>query len=439
MADRPVIYKSRAFVYKSCRGSGAQPNLETKKLMKKIFYAFVIALGLQAGNLFAQLEIFNWQGYAIGQDASGAAYCAMGAMPDVILINSTYYMYYVARYNNVNAIYYATSPDMINWDVQDTIMTASADTTNRIYDIGGPGVLRLNNGNYRLFYRTSEKATFPNEPLFHIRSMYSTDGIHFTHEAGVRIENQTYQPTSYFKSASHPSVYRDINGNVRAIITGRDTTMNLNSPAGLYTASSNDEGMTWSNFQPMYAGCHDPIVIRDSSDIFHMYTTYMATGHREVTSNDGISWPATPDSMLIRKNNVPLNEMTSAEIIADLGAAVDPSGNIILYSNFKPQGPGPWVDVAYYIHDITSGTGDELNSASAGLYPNPAVDRIVLTGNSQVSQYYEIYNSSGQLVKSGILDASGAVDIAGFTEGIYLVRTCGEAGKEPVVHRFVKR
>lgn len=129
-----------------------------------------------------------------------------------------------------------------------------------------------------------------------------------------------------FKSASHPAIYKDANGNTKGIITGRDSSMSINSPAGLYIASSNDEGLTWSNFQPLYAQCHDPIVILDSNHVYHMYTSLMASGHREVVSTDGITWPATPDTMLIKKGSLVLNEGTSAYIIADLGAAVKTTG-----------------------------------------------------------------------------------------------------------------
>lgn len=403
----------------------------------KRFLPIVFLIGIvSTRTLTAQIEIFNWQGYAIGADVAGPGNCAMGAMPDVILINSTYYMYYIARYNNaVNAIYYATSSDMISWAVQDTIMCGSADTTNRLYDLGGPGVMKLNNGQYRLFYRTAQKATFPNEPLFHIRSMISNDGIHFTHEAGVRVENSTYQANSYFKSASHPSVYKDANGMTRAIITGRDSSMSISAPAGLYTAVSNDEGLTWSGFQPLYAGCHDPIVIRDSTGVYHMYTSYMASGHREVTSSDGITWPAVPDSMLIRKNLVPLNEMTSAEVIADIGAAVDPSGNVYLYSNFKPQGPGAWVDVAYYTHDVSSGISENNSGTGINVFPNPAADAIIVTSDAAGADHYEITNASGQVVQAGILAADGRIDVSTFDSGLYFMRVFseGDTGKKTLL------
>src|ERR1044072_85134 len=118
--------------------------------MKKLLFLLITAI-LFPRISSAQYDVWDFQGYSIGADVVGPGNCAMGAMPDVIQINSTFYMYYIARYNNVNAVYYATSPDMVTWTVQDTIMTASADTTNRIYDIGGPGVMKLNNGQYRLF------------------------------------------------------------------------------------------------------------------------------------------------------------------------------------------------------------------------------------------------------------------------------------------------
>ncbi len=186
-----------------------------KKQLLFLFLGIIFSFKL----LNAQYEVWQHAGFSVGVDVVGGGNAPMGAMPDVVYIGSQYFMYYVAKYGAANAFYYATSPDMITWTVQDTIMTASLDTTNRIYELGGPGILKLNNGQYRLFYRTAQKPAPFTEPLFHIRSMISSDGINFTHEAGVRVENQTYQPSSYFKSASHPSVYKDINGNTKAIIT----------------------------------------------------------------------------------------------------------------------------------------------------------------------------------------------------------------------------
>jgi hypothetical protein len=399
--------------------------------MKNVLLAIVFSCLLSLP-LCAQYDVWDFQGYSIGADVAGAGNCQMGAMPDVILIGNTYYMYYIARYNNVNAIYYATSPDMISWDVQDTVMCASSDTTNRIYDIGGPGVMKLNTGQYRLFYRTSQKVSPPNEPLFHIRSMISNDGIHFTHE-GVRVEIQTYNPTSYFKSASHPSMYKDAFGNTRAIITGRDTSMNINSPAGLYTATSPDEGLTWTNFTPLYPKCHDPIVVKDSLNVYHLYTSYLGTGHVDAVSPDGISW--TRDSILIMQGSTVLNEQTSSSIIADLGAAVLPTGNIVLYSNYKPNAPGPWVDIAYYFLSPTSGMEEENAGESGLLYPNPS-NRFINVTDPQRYSACEIFNLNGQLIASQDIASDGTIDVGELVAGMYFVHLISADGIS--IERIIK-
>lgn len=387
--------------------------------MKNRAIALLAFIFITIQSSFAQYEVWQHQGYSIGVDATGGGIAAMGAMPDVVHIGSQYFMYYVAKYGAANAFYYATSPDMINWTVQDTIMTASLDTNNRIYDLGGPGILKLDNGQYRLFYRTAQKSTPPNEPLFHIRSMISSDGIHFTHEAGVRVENQTYQSNSYFKSASHPSVYKDINGNTKAIITGRDTTMNINSPAGLYTASSTDEGLTWNNFSPLYAKCHDPIVIRDSNDLYHMYTTYLGESHREATSTDGIFWPSTADSMIIKQGSTILNEQSSIHIIADLGAAVKANGEIVLYSNYKPLGPGAWIDIAYYSPDITSGVENANENINCIVYPNPSTDFFMISQSTDQILFLKIYSGLGEMVYEGSIKNGDRIEIDSWVNGMY--------------------
>ena len=399
--------------------------------MKKFLLTSITGILLSC-SMPAQYDVWDYQGYSIGADVVGNGNCQMGAMPDVILINSTYYMYYIARYNNqVNAIYYATSSDMITWDVQDTIMCASADTLNRIYDLGGPGVMRLNNGQYRLFYRTAQKSTPPNEPLFHIRSMISSDGIHFTHE-GIRVEIQAYNANSYFKSASHPSVFKDAFGNTRAILTGRDTSMNINQPAGLYTATSPDEGLTWTNFTPLYAKCHDPIVILDSNNVYHMYTSYLGSGHIDATSSDGITW--VRDSVLIMQGATLLNESTSPNIIADLGAGVLPNGDIVLYSNFKPNAPGPWVDIAYYTLSPQSSVEENVNDNSVALYPNPTNDLVTIRGLSFASA--QIFDAQGRLVLTSTIDASQTIDVSSLNPGLYFVQLQSETAT--VTQRLIR-
>lgn len=367
----------------------------------------------------AQYELWQFQGYSIGVDAPAAGYAPMGAMPDIALINSTYYMYYVAKYGTANAIWYATSPDMINWTVQDTIMTASLDPANRIYNLGGPGILKLDNGNYRLFYRTSQDVVFPAEPEFHIRSMISSDGINFTHEAGVRVECQPYLADSYFLSASHPAVYKDAFGNTRAIITGRDSSMVINQPAGLYTATSPDEGLTWENFTPLYDKCHDPVVVLDSGGVYHMYTSYLGSAHREVTSIDGTSWPVVPDSMTFMQSGSILTEESTPYLIADLGAGVLPTGEIVIYSNHRPSAPGAWINIAYFYIDLTSGIDETATELPVLIYPNPATDLIYFDLDETQNHVVHFYDALGQLIYSEIIENNQPLDCSEWNSGLY--------------------
>lgn len=360
-------------------------------------FSLVVLLTFFLGSVSGQYEQWTLQGYSIGTNQTGGAYCAMGAMPDIANIDGTYFMYYVAKYGTQNAIWYATSPDMINWTVEDTIMTASTDPANRIYDLGGPGLLKLNDGTYRLYYRTSQAVTFPDQPLFHIRSMTSSDGINFVHE-GIRVECQPYQPDSYFLSASHPAIYRDDAGDIRAFITGRDSTMSLSDPARLYIASSPDEGLTFENFVPVHNGCHDPVVIMDSLGTYHMYVSYFGSGYREMTSPDGITWPAQLDTMYIYESGSLITEDSSPNSIADLGSGVLPNGAIMLFSNYKTA-PGAWTNIAYYIFGGYSELEvDESNGIA--VYPNPASEFLNIVLDENGPAVIQIYSIQGELIST---------------------------------------
>lgn len=398
-------------------------------------WSVLMLIGLLGTTTTAQTEQWQFQGYAIGADATGAAYADMGAMPDIVRINSVYYMYYVAKYGTANAIWYASSFDMINWTVEDTIMTASLDPANRIYNLGGPGVLKLDNGDYRLFYRTSQEVTFPDEPEFHVRSMISSDGIHFTHE-GICIEVQPYQADSYFLSASHPAIYKDSNGDTRAFLTGRDSGMVITDQARLYTAFSPDEGLTWTDFTPIYEKCHDPVVIRDSSGLYHMYTSYLGSSHREVVSADGITWPAVADSLAMKQGTLLLDEMTSDFVIADLGAAVKTNGEIVLYSNYKPLGPGAWVDIAYFYFGGYSQVSESDALAQISIYPNPANDYLVVdVAQTESDDFYQLVDLNGRVVATGALKQPKTnVDLSGLESGSYFIRV--RVADEVSVHKL---
>jgi len=363
--------------------------------MKKI-YNFIILSLFCSFTANAQNETWNFHSYSIGSLATGGAYSTNAGMPDIIQIGSTYYMYFGFGTPGNNEIKYATSTDLVNWTIQGTVLTGSSNPSNREYHMGGPRVVKLTSGQYRMFYRACESYT--SSPPYHCLSAISNDGINFTKETGVRIEIKPHLPNSYFLRAAHSTFYKDAGGNMRAVLTGFDTTM-TSGPDRLYTASSPDEGVTWTNFIPLYNNGHDPIVIKDGSGTYHLYYTYLNTGFRKATSANGVMWSTTPDTVYFKQGTTYLTEGGSPNSIADLGGYTNSSGDVVLYSAYKTA-MGPWTNVAYYTKEITLGLNDQFELYNAiSIYPNPFSFSTTLQTDRQLNNATLIIkNSIGQTV-----------------------------------------
>lgn len=353
--------------------NSSYPRHSSNTTSMKASFTFLLGLLLLSFSLNAQTNVWDFQGYSIGANASGNAICQEAYMPEIHKIGNEYYMYYTAKVSNIDAISYATSSDLVTWNLQDTIITGSSDTLNREYVLGGARVIKTNTGQYRLFYRCAPKYTQGQEPKYHIRSAISTDGIHFTRE-GVRIEINSQLPGSYFSHVGHSAFFRDQSGNVSALLTGKDTTMTQQQPDKIYRAVSFDEGMTFSGFSVLYDQCHDPVVIKDSTGQYHAYFTYLNTGFRTSSCSDGVAWPSTPDTLYLLQGGNVLTEAGTPGI-ADLGAAVNSSGTIHLYSNYHAV-LGPWTDVARYT-STSIGMADKLEDG-VQVFPNPTTKDFAL-------------------------------------------------------------
>ncbi len=401
-------------------------------MMSKICKTIVLILCISF-SIKAQNETWNFQSYAIGSLASGGAYTPNAGMPDVIQIGSTYYMYFGFGTPGNNVIKYATSPDLINWTVQGTVLSGSSNPVNREYHMGGPRVVKLNNGQYRMFYRACENYT--TAPPYHCLSAISNDGINFTKESGVRIEIKPYLPNSYFKRAAHSAFYKDAGGTMRAILTGNDTTM-FTGPDRLYTASSPDEGLTWFNFVPLYSNGHDPVVIKDGSGTYHLYYTYLNTGFRKATSANGAVWPTGTDTVYFKQGTSILTEGGSPNSIADLGGWTNSAGNVVLYSAYKTA-LGPWTNVAFYTKEITT-VIDELNKLddTSIISPNPFSSSTVLKIERSLNNaLLRITNSIGQLV--GEIENINGQEITiqrnNLPQGIYFVSITEDNKQFPII------
>lgn len=378
-------------------------------------------------------QIFLHQGYAIGSLQSGGAYCTEAFMPEVILIGATYFLYYNTKYNgNESAISYATSTDLLNWTIQDTIMTGSLISTDSDYILGGPRIIQLSGGNYRMFYRTAANYITPAEPQYHIQSAISSDGINFIKE-GIRIPIEPFTPGSYFTHVGHSEFYFDQGGNLSALLTAKDTTMNSMQPDRIYTAVSFDEGITWGSFVPLYESCHDPVVIIDSSNLYHAYFTYLNEGFRTVESLNGVIWPTQPDTLFLIQGTDTLTE-TGAPKIADLGAAVAPDGTIYIYSNYQTT-LGPWTNIAYYTFGGFA-ENETLVSSMIEIFPNPTTSHLTILNNGiSTPTSFVIFNITGQQIMQGEISDGVNIELENLDPGNYIIEI--ETSSKQIVRKRI--
>ncbi len=86
--------------------------------------------------------------------------------------------------------------------------------------------------------------------------------------------------------------------------------------------------------------------------------------------------------------------------------------------------------------DITSGV-EGFQAPEVVYYPNPAADRLNIQVPVNAYQNLEIFNITGQKVRSTILTStSQTIDIASLSEGVYIMSFTGEAGTH--VAKFIK-
>lgn len=401
--------------------------------MKKNLLHLICLLFL-GGVSFAQDESFEYQGFSIGQSMPAGANFPRAMMADVIYTGTEYIMYFGFESPTEHFVMYATSPDMNNWTVGDTCLIGSSDPLDREYVLGGARVIKLPSGQYRMFYRASKDYT-PGAPDYHIRSAISNDGKVFTRE-GVVIENSSYAAGSFFKHVGHSEFYYDAGNNLRALLTARDTTMGQ-EPDNIYTAQSSDGGLSWSNFVMLYEDSHDPVVIEDSSSVFHTYFTYLNTEFHTAKSPDGVGWPATANMLYMIQAGDTITESSSPIYIADLGAGVHADGTIILFSNHSGT-PGPWTHIAYWRDPDASLNESLLDSDKIRVFPNPSSGSIHLAnlpeglGNYTVS----LLDMSGKEIRK-----FGTTDILEFGSsvqaGVYLLDIREESGALHCTKRII--
>lgn len=384
------------------------------------------------GSARAQTATFDFQGVVLGPLASAPAYFPEeAAMPDVQRVGGQYIMYYNTRAaGNRSVIAYATSPDLLTWTVGQTIFTGSANPADRDFILGGPRVVKLPSGRYRMYYRCGPQFMPPQEPAYHIRSAISDDGMSFVSE-GIRIEIKEHAPSSFFNHVGHSAFYVNDEGKVAALLTGKDTSDRRPGPDRIYQAVSQDGGLTFTGFVRRYEGCHDPVVVKDSTGTYRAFFTYLNVGFRTASTAGGADWPPTADTLLMRQDEVVLDELNFPKL-ADIGACVDGSGNVALFSNYAVR-PGPW-SVARFQRSEATGVVPRLSGmAPLRAWPIPARDVLHLEG-LPANGSLRLADPLGRVVRQQA--ATPSLDVGDLPAGLWFLRVDG--GASPQVLRFVK-
>jgi hypothetical protein len=87
-----------------------------------------------------------------------------------------------------------------------------------------------------------------------------------------------------------------------------------------------------------------------------------------------------------------------------------------------------------YLDDIT-GLDEPDNSNSIKIYPNPVKNLIYIEHDISTGLHFTVYNSVGQLVKTGIV--YNQIDVSTLHRGFYFLKLTDNTGKS-FTSRFIK-
>lgn len=135
---------------------------------------------------------------------------------------------------------------------------------------------------------------------------------------------------------------------------------------------------------------------------------------------------------------------TAGITITDIDLSVDTANNILLQTDGKivvsgdtvPEGELTQIFAARYTNELM-GTQD-FTTTEVSLYPNPATQEINIEWSNTTKEYkVEIYNLTGQKLKTTQLQNKGKINVSSFAVGTYFMKLTAD-GKTSVV-KFIKK
>ncbi|OIP80225.1 hypothetical protein COW94_03570 [Candidatus Peregrinibacteria bacterium CG22_combo_CG10-13_8_21_14_all_44_10] len=299
-----------------------------------IFVAILSMTRLDDQGIFSAPTTFEFVTLTIGE-AQGDPVEGSIFMPEIVpLDDGSYRMFFAESDGKSSAIKYADSSDGISWEVKGVALEGEDDLKSPLHLIGGPSIVRLENGDFRMYYRATTDHAGDPRPLYQNFSAVSHDGMTFTPESGTRIPIQNYDQESPFVLAGHGRYFEAEDGTLAAIVS-LNTLDDQNGPSDLALMTSED-GLTWENYEILYEDWHDPTVVQIDG-YYLMYATYLTETQGVAVSTDGLNWP---DEMLdVDFVDADGNVLTEADGgVGDIAAAVISDGEIWIYTNYGRPG-----------------------------------------------------------------------------------------------------
>lgn len=260
--------------------------------------------------------------------------------PDIIALAEGGYRVFWNQFNPNGpmggGIASASSPDGIHFTADEGLRLVN-ELEGISCVVSHPWIIAVEGG-YRLYFQADGACRFNgdvsgDEPEFRILSAFSSDGLNFEREDGVRMD---IGEATGLSQAAHGRVFQLADGTYRMLFSGN--IIGKRGPSDILGATSMD-GLTWTrDEQPIMEGGHDPAVI-EQDGVYAAYVSYKAGNLLLMTSSDGYEFNPTAWVEFVDEQGDPLPVHGDVEVI-------EIDGVVYLYGSGKGEPLGIFVKVA---------------------------------------------------------------------------------------------
>jgi len=351
-------------------------------------------------------------------DAGGTSF------PSVLMINSTYHMWYAAMENDVFAIGHASSEDGINW---------TKDENNPVLQAGEPGSwddrwvyvpkVVYDGSSFHMWYNGSrangsEQIGYATSPDGSAWTRHEGNPVLASGEAGAWDSGNVGPGGVYYDGESFHMWYA---GNA------------ANAP-GVFKVgyASSADGSTWtrSNVNPIMeseSGTWESGRVTASSVLFDGLQYHMWYDGGEfakwrigyASSPDGLNWTRSENNPVLEQG---ASGSWDSQFVSFASVLYDPNSE--KYKMWYFGGDASVSGAIGYAGLINSSrTITTLPDHILSIFPNPSSDLITLRSDVQDVKTIEIISLNGQLMYRGIMEGyEMQADLSGLSKGLYLLR-----------------